>query len=423
MRNEIKSQIERIKDSQLKYSSDKSKENKKELEYLINQVYDELVRGTANKEEIEENTYIISNVLPIEIKSFNSSWYISSLLLEIPQVELNKSLWSILIKGDLIKKSTAKRVDYTISPFSTGLDKIFKKIVSDDDLNPKLQGINFEDGTATGTDAHKLLHIVADNNSQVNYETNGNYYLVSDMEKIYNKYNKDETDKTFKEYYEKVGDIGQKFPIWIKIVPQDYLFYKSFDLDYLNSVLLTLYKNKLANTQTNAVAFEFDTKDGKFHIGFNTELLSNLCESMIMAGERMVNFYFISPTRGIVIMNQQIKFPKIAKEDFYMKNNFGLAMPVMLDESSVNEGVNYPLIKYNDTYDFDIRIGASPSYNLVQGENKTNAVKENKTESKSDTYRQLIEGYELALEIETDKKKIKMYNDLIEGYELALELE
>jgi hypothetical protein len=420
MRNEIKSQIETIKDSQLKYSSDKSKENKKELEYLISQVYDELVRGTATNEEIEENTYIISNVLPIEIKSFNSSWYISSLLLEIPQVELNKSLWSILIKGDLIKKSTAKRVDYMISPFSTGLDKIFKKIVSDDDLKPNLTGINYENGTATGTDAHKLLHIVADNNSQINYETNGNYYLVSDIEKVYNKL---QPNETFKEYYERVGDIGQKFPNWIKIVPQDYLFYKSFDLGYLNEILLTIYKNKLANSQTNAVAFEFDTKDGKFHIGFNAELLSNLCESMIMAGERMVNFYFIDPRRGIVIMNQQIKFPKIAKEDFYMKNNFGLAMPVMLDESSVKEGVNYPLIKYNDTYDFDIRIGISPSYNLIQGENKTNATKETKKESKADLYRQLIEGYELALEMETNKKKIQMYNDLIEGYELALELE
>jgi hypothetical protein len=420
MRNEIKSQIEQIKDSQLKYSSDKSKENRKELEYLISQVYDELVRGTATKEEIEENTYIISNVLPIEIKSFNSSWQINLHLLEIPQVELNKSIWSILIKGGLIKKSTAKRIDYTISPFSTGLDKIFKKIVSDDDLRPSLTGINFENGTATGTDANKLLHIVADNNSQINYETNGNYYLVSDMEKVYNKL---QPNETFKEYYGKVGDIGQKFPNWIKIVPQDYMFYKSFDLGYLNEILLTIYKNKLANSITNAVAFEFDTKDGKFHIGFNTELLSNLCESMIMAGERMVNFYFIYPTKGIVIMNQQITFPKVAKEDFYMKNNFGLAMPVMLDESSVNEGVNYPLIKYNDTYDFDIRIGISPSYNLIQGENKTNAVKENKTESKADTYRQLIEGYELALEIETDKKKIKMYNDLIEGYEIALELE
>ena len=98
-------------------------------------------------------------------------------------------------------------------------------------------------------------------------------------------------------------------------------------------------------------------------------------------------------------------------------------MPVYLDAGSVNESYNQPIIKYNDTYDFDIRVGISPSYNLIQGENKTNAVKETKTESKSDLYRQLIEGYELALEMETDKKKIKMYNDLIEGYELALELE
>ena len=108
MRKEIKSQIEAIKDAQLKYSSDKSKENKQELGYLISQVYNELVRGTATKEEIEENTYIISNVLPIEIKSFNGSWYISSILLEIPQIELNISVWSILIKNNLIKKSNIK---------------------------------------------------------------------------------------------------------------------------------------------------------------------------------------------------------------------------------------------------------------------------------------------------------------------------
>jgi hypothetical protein len=421
MRNEIKSQIEKIKDSQLKYSSDKSKENRKELENLIGKVYDELFRGyPVTKQNIEENTYIISNVLPIEIKSLNGSWYISSILLEMPQIELNKSIWSILINNNLIKKSTAKRVDYNISPFSTGLDKIFKKIVSQDDLNPKMQGINYEDGTATGTDAHKLLHIVAKNNSQINYETNGNYYLVSDLEKVYNKL---ETNKTFKQYYEGVGDIDQKFPKWLPIVPQDYEFYKSFDLDYLNSILLTLYKNKVTNGQTNAVAFIFDTKDGQFYIGLNAELLSDLCESMIMAGEQMVNFYFSAPTRAVVIMNDKIKFPKRADEDFYMKNNFGLIMPVYLDEGSVNESYNQPIIKYNDTYDFDIRVGLSPSYNTIQGENKSSTKSETKTESKADLYRELIEGYELALEMETDKKKIKMYRDLIEGYELSLELE
>jgi hypothetical protein len=38
-------------------------------------------------------------------------------------------------------------------------------------------------------------------------------------------------------------------------------------------------------------------------------------------------------------------------------------------------------------------------------------------------YNDLIEGYELALELESDEEKIKMYNALIEGYQLALELE
>jgi len=45
------------------------------------------------------------------------------------------------------------------------------------------------------------------------------------------------------------------------------------------------------------------------------------------------------------------------------------------------------------------------------------------SESKSSMYRQLIEGYELSLEIETNEQKIKMYRDLIDGYKLALELE
>jgi len=43
--------------------------------------------------------------------------------------------------------------------------------------------------------------------------------------------------------------------------------------------------------------------------------------------------------------------------------------------------------------------------------------------SKSESYNQLIEGYELALEIEMDEAKIKLFQDLIEGYQLALELE
>jgi hypothetical protein len=422
MRNEIKSQIEKIKDSELKFNSNKSKQNKKALETLIDNALSESNRGSSNKEEIEENTYIFSNVLPVLLKVFKGSWYASSMLLEIPQVELNKSVWGILEKNNLVIKSPANPIYYTISPYCEGLDKIYQKIVPDSGIivQERIKGINFEDYTATGTDAYIMLHLVAQNKEQKAFNKNGNYYLYSDIKKEYDKLKPKETLKAI---YEKRGEIEEKFPNWLAITPFDYDFYKSFDLDYLNSVLLTIYKNKLTNAETNAVALVFDTKDGEFHIGINAELLSNLCESMIMAGERLVNFYFSAPTRAIVILNEKIKFPKKANENFYMDNNFGLIMPVFLDEFSVKESVNFAIIKYNDTYDFDIRIGISPSYNLIQGENKTTAKKETKTESKADLYRELIEGYELALEIETDKKKIKMYRDLIEGYELALELE
>jgi hypothetical protein len=48
---------------------------------------------------------------------------------------------------------------------------------------------------------------------------------------------------------------------------------------------------------------------------------------------------------------------------------------------------------------------------------------ETEEKSKAQMYQDIIEGYELALELETNKEKIKMYQDIIEGYELALELE
>ena len=45
------------------------------------------------------------------------------------------------------------------------------------------------------------------------------------------------------------------------------------------------------------------------------------------------------------------------------------------------------------------------------------------TKSKKQLYSELIEGYELALEIESDETKKQLYKDVIEGYEIALELE
>jgi hypothetical protein len=370
----------------------------------------------VDNENSEENSYIITNIFPIAIKHFDFPF---TSLLEEPRMKLNKSIWSILINNNLIKKSNAKAVDYNISPFSEGLNRIYKKIVDDDNLRPIMQGIEFKDGNATGTDAHKLLHLVGDNSNRSYFKKNGVFSLYSNIEKIYNSLKKNNSiDISMNEYYEKVGEIEGYYPNWIRVVPKDYLFFKTFDLDYLNSVLLTIYKNKLTNPTTKAIAFEFDTTNGKYHIGFNAELLSEICESMIMAGENLVNFYFNEPSQGIFILNKDYEFPY--SNEF---NNFGLCMPVKLytfEDSIYKDLLNYPLIKYNDVYDFDIKIGDSPSYNLIQGGNKSNQKEEKKSDKKS--YKDIINGYELAIEVETDSKKIKLYQDIIEGYKIAMEI-
>lgn len=420
MRSEIKSQIEKIKTKALEYQSNKNKLIKNQLERLLDEIINNI-----DKLNSEENTYIISNILPITNKIFNG-FSIGTLLLEKPRIKVSKSIWSILINDDLIKKSISKPIEYTVSPFNTGLEKIFKDVVSKDDLRPNLTGINYENGTATGTDAHKLLHVVSENKNS--FKDDGTYHLISDIEKEYNKEKLKYSDlkMSFKEYYDLKGKIDANYPSWSSIVPRHYMFYKTFDLVYLNNILLTIYKNNLTNPVTNTFVFEFKTEDGVFHIGFNAELLSELCQSMILAGERMVNFYFSTERKALIVINNKVEIPNEDADYFFMKNTFGLIMPVMLlfNEDTIEEDLmNYPLIKYNSTYDFDIRIGDSPIYNLIEGENKVNKNKEVKTKSKSEIYKELIEGYKLALEIETDKQKIKTYKDLIEGYDLALELE
>jgi len=76
--------------------------------------------------------------------------------------------------------------------------------------------------------------------------------------------------------------------------------------------------------------------------------------------------------------------------------------------------------------DFKEKISSNDIYdNKPKEETPTESKSEikNVKQSKSELYNQLIDGYELSLEIETDKQKIKMYRDLIDGYKLSLELE
>ena len=70
-------------------------------------------------------------------------------------------------------------------------------------------------------------------------------------------------------------------------------------------------------------------------------------------------------------------------------------------------------------YDADDKIIRFP----IPKEEEVEIIKTQIDRTQVEIYNDLIEGYQLALEIETDEQKIKMFNDLIEGYQLALELE
>jgi len=415
MRTEIKSLVKKIKDYELKYNSDKSKDTKKQLEFFIDELFREVDRENA-----EENTYILQNILPITTNIFEG-FGISSMLLEEPQMKVSKSIWGILLENNLIKRSKVKSLDYLINPQNKDLEKIFKNIVGTDDLRPILTGINYEGDFATGTDAHKLLHLEG---KRIGNFKDGVYKLITKVEKDYLKSGLD-ASLTFDKFYQikDRAEIEGKYPNYVAVVPKYYVHEKTFDLHYLNDVVKTIYQNKLANPTTNQVVFEFNTKDGIYSIGVNAEFLSDVCESLIMAGENLVNFYFNEPSKAIVILSKDKKFPTEKNaQDFFTNNTFCIIMPVMIgygyEKRNQEEYLNYyPLIKYNDVYDFDITIGDSPSYNLISEDKKTESKK-----SKSDIYKDLIEGYELALEIESDKKKIKLFRDIIEGYKLALEL-
>jgi hypothetical protein len=314
MREEIKKLVENIKDSELKYDLNKGKEYKKELEFLI----DELFREIEN-DNSEENTYILSNVFPIITKQFSRGFGIAEMLYERKKIELNKSVWSILIEKNLLRSYSVKSLNYEINPKNENLQKIFKNIVSDDDNRPILEGIDFQNNTATGTDAHKLLHIVG---KKVGKFKNGTYKLYSDIVKEYSKGILQGT-LSFEQYYEKNSLIDGKYPMWIKVIPHDYYFFKTFDLMFLNNIVNNILKNKLVNPITKSIAFEFENKNEKFNIGVNAEFLSQICECMLMSGHSSVNFFFSSsPSKGIFIMDEKLKFPK-KHEDKFFEENYG----------------------------------------------------------------------------------------------------
>jgi len=137
----------------------------------------------------------------------------------------------------------------------------------------------------------------------------------------------------------------------------------------------------ISNLQNGLVVrFNFGTKKGK------TEVVDIFYDD-----EEYITYTAYENSKGDIISDEESTLTEKQVIDFYIEN-FDKISEQFYDDGTGEEEI-------------------------------TSAETEVEEGSKAQMYNDLIEGYELALELETDEEKIQMYSDLIEGYQLALELE
>jgi DNA repair protein RadC len=238
-----------------------------------------------------------------------------------------------------LKAYNVPSVSYAINPLNEGLDEIFQDIVGKDEFREAMSGVDFVGNTATGTDAHKLLHLVGKREGKFK---DGNYYLFSTME---NEWSKDKIlskEMSVAEYYKQRSLIEQRFPNWIAVVYNNFSHKQEFNLPTLYDVVNSLVVSKLLNKKTNAIIIELNTKDGAYQIGFNAKIFRSVIKSLMMAGITDATGYFRLPYHGVTILDSSLRFPNENKRDefyeFFTENSFGLVMPIMLpDEETLEE--------------------------------------------------------------------------------------
>ena len=276
-----------------------------------------------------------------------------------------------------LKAYNVPSVTYAINPLNEGLDEMFQDVVGKDELREAMSGVDFVGNTATGTDAHKLLHLVGKREGKFK---DGNYYLFSTME---NEWSKDKIlskEMSVAEYYKQRSLIEQRFPNWIPVVYDSFDYKQEFNLTTLYDIVNSLVVSKLLNKQHNGIIIELNTKDGAYQVGFNAKIIRSIIKSLIMAGITDATGYFNTPSKGVTILDTSLKFPnKNKRDEFFMENSFGLIMPIMIpDEETLEERkremaefdnlvYEFPIIRVISPNEYEIEINGQDTLTYSRG--------------------------------------------------------
>jgi hypothetical protein len=201
-----------------------------------------------------------------------------------------------------------KTKNFKVSPNDKVFMGIHDDFIGNDFLRPIMTGTYFSEKGVVSTNAHILL-FTKNRGGEESFE--GVYC---------------HTKKCIEE--SKDGKIEGKFPNYEAVIPSTQDYTKNVNAEYLLTYLKNANKYRLFNSVTHASILYFETSEGAYKIGVNTELLASCIEAMIELGHKEISLNFIEPNRAITITPRG----KTNEDARDLKTDFALCMPVMISK-------------------------------------------------------------------------------------------
>lgn len=147
----------------------------------------------------------------------------------------------------------------------------------------------------------------------------------------------------------------------------------------------------------------------RFTLGTNKKGKTKVVDLFFEDGE-FIKYDVLEDADGDIVSDSESTITESEVIDFYVTNNDKLT------EEFYDDGTEEELI------DEEIEDEEALEDEIIDEEKEQEEVIV-ATKTKAEIYKDLIQGYELSLEFETDESKIKTYNDIINGYKIALDFE
>lgn len=329
--------------------------------------------------------------------------------------ELRTSLWDLFRTNGLIDRLYPLPIKYSISPNDVGLSNLFKNIVSQDDLRLNLIGVNIEGNTATGTDAHKMLHVVGERKGDFEDGT----YIMS-------KYGSKVSGESFGK------KIDVKYPNWKAVVPSLCDFHVIVNLPFLYAVLNNIYKNGLLNPITHQFVLKVKATgtDDNYFFGFNAHLMLELISALMMSGMKEAKMCFQGNSKAVIFTHPSVEWESYTKETILNENTFGLAMPLSIYDHTSTSNL---IIDLKDMFLAEIKPYSLEEFYVTKDDifypmsskekPKKEVDKKNANDDK-EFLKEKIKAFEDMLEVLTDgsqekifvQEKLDAFNDILDLY-------